>query len=199
MKKSLSVIIACFMSVLLFAGIASAHVVVYPKQTTQGAYEVFSVRVPSESEGVSTVAVKVAVPAEVNVSRIEPKPDWTYMLEKDDTGKITSVTWQAEGEGLSQTEFTNFNIQGKVADDAESIVWKAYQTYSDNSVVEWIGGEGADKPASVTVVTAAADATAGEANSDSDSNSDLPLSLSIVALVLALAALIVTFSKKKRA
>ena len=197
MKKSVSVLITCFLSVLLFAGIASAHVVVYPKQVTQGTYEKFSVRVPSEAEGVSTTSVKVAIPAEVNISRVEPKPNWTYTLENDDSGKITSVTWSAEGDGLSQTEFTDFNIQGKVADDAESIVWKAYQTYSDNSLVEWIGGEGEDKPASVTVVVSAADTAATD--SDNDSDSDLPLSLSIVALVLALAALVVAFSKRKKA
>ncbi|WP_312859716.1 DUF1775 domain-containing protein [Peribacillus huizhouensis] len=44
-------------------------------------------------------------------------------------------------------------MQGKVADDSKEIVWKAYQTYQDGSVVEWVGAPDAEKPASVTVVT----------------------------------------------
>jgi uncharacterized protein YcnI len=55
-------------------------------------------------------------------------------------------------EGLSSTEFVLFNTQGKVADDVPEIVFKAYQTYQDGSVVEWIGAPDSEKPASVTTV-----------------------------------------------
>jgi hypothetical protein len=34
-----------------------------------------------------------------------------------------------------------FNMEGRVAVDATQIVWKAYQTYQDGTVVEWIGAE----------------------------------------------------------
>lgn len=76
----------------LFAGIASAHVTVLPKETTQGSYEMFTVRVPSENETVPTTKVKVEFPADVIISRFEPKPGWKYEIEKDSTGKIASVT-----------------------------------------------------------------------------------------------------------
>lgn len=32
-------------------------------------------------------------------------------------------------------------MEGRVAVDATQIVWKAYQTYEDGTVVEWIGAE----------------------------------------------------------
>ncbi|WP_219838593.1 YcnI family protein [Paenibacillus sp. R14(2021)] len=153
--KKMSVLGVALLSLFLFASMASAHVTVQPKQTTQGGYEVFAVRVPSEKENVTTTAVKVKVPDGVKVSRVEPKAGWKYELERAaDTKAITSITWTSEGSGLTQTEFTDFRISGKVADDATQLVWKAYQTYSDKSVVEWVGGEGADYPASVTTVTA---------------------------------------------
>ncbi len=113
-----------------------------------------TVRVPSEKES-ATSTVKVAIPDGVDVSRFEPKPDWTYEVEKNDEGKISTVTWKAQGTGLGATEFGEFRMQGKVASDAKELVWKAYQTYADGETVEWTGAPDADKPASITVVTAA--------------------------------------------
>ncbi|TXK85503.1 YcnI family protein [Paenibacillus sp. N3.4] len=193
---------------MLLAGIASAHVVVYPKESTQGSYEKFTVRVPNEKD-IPTVKVEVKFPLDsVAISRFEPKAGWTYELAKDSAGKITGVTWNATGDGLSSTEFGDFSMQGKVADTATQIVWKAYQTYKDGSVVEWVGADGADKPASVTTVKAKTAAgattdshgqvTTGKAEAASSSSSNTSLYLSIVAVVLGALALIVSITKKRR-
>ncbi len=191
---------------MLLAGIASAHVTVMPNSTTQGSYEKFTVRVPTEKD-VPTVKVEVKFPVDsVTISRFEPKPGWTYALAKDASGKITGVTWTATGDGLSSTEFGDFNMQGKVADAATQIVWKAYQTYKDGSVVEWVGAEGSDKPASVTAVKpkAAGAATDSHGNTAASggagagaASSSAPLYLSIAALVLGALALIVSLVKKR--
>lgn len=145
-------------SLFLFAGVASAHVTVLPKETKQGSYEVFTVRVPSEKKDVTTKSVKVRIAEGVEFKRIEPKAGWTYELEKADGDIVKSVTWTADGEGLTAVEFGEFRMQGKVAADAKELVWKAYQTYSDGSIVEWIGAPntGSQYPASLTVVTAGA-------------------------------------------
>ena len=161
MKKVTAILGSIFLATSLFASVASAHVTVQPKETTQGSYEVFTVRVPSENEKVPTTKIEVKVPAEVNISRLEPKPGWTYELKKDATEKITSIIWTTEGEGLSSTEFGQFLIQGKVDDQAKELVWKAYQTYQDGSLVEWVGAADADKPASVTKVNPAAAGSTG--------------------------------------
>ncbi|MFC4810767.1 YcnI family protein [Paenibacillus sp. GCM10023250] len=210
--KQLSVIGAAALSLFLFASMASAHVTVQPKQTTQGSYEVFSVRVPSESENVTTTSVKVAVPDGVAISRVEPKPGWKYELElAPDTKAVQSITWTAEGAGLAQTEFTDFRISGKVADDAAQLVWKAYQTYSDKSVAEWVGADGSDHPASVTTVAAgaaeggghgapAASPEAGSAaGSGGGAKENAAFVLSIAAAVLGAAALIAALTRRKRA
>jgi uncharacterized protein YcnI len=190
---------------VIFAGIASAHVVVYPKDTIQGAYEKFTVRVPTEKD-VPTVKVEVKFPTDsVSVSRFEPKPGWNYEISKDASGKITGVIWTATGNGLSSTEFGDFNMQGKVADNATQIMWKAYQTYKDGSVVEWVGAAGSDKPASVTTVKAkpagaAADSHGNTANSgaaSSSSSSNTALYLSIAAVVLGAVSLLVSLFRKR--
>jgi uncharacterized protein YcnI len=207
MKKTSLYLLVFMLCSLLFAGVASAHVVVYPKETTQGAYEKFTVRVPSEKKDVPTVKVEVRLNVnEVSISRIEPKPGWKYDLTKDATGAVTAVTWTATGDGLSPTEFAEFNMQGKVADKATAITWKAYQTYKDGSVVEWVGGEGSDTPASVTKVNAKpAGAASGDhdhgnaaaASPASSGSSQTPLILSVAALVLGALALIVALLKKR--
>lgn len=207
MKKITTMLSACFLAMMLFAGMASAHVVVYPQQTTQGVYEKFTVRVPSETPNTNTVKVEIKFPDGVSVSRVEPKSDWKYELSKDATGKITGVVFTATGAGLSATEFTEFNLSGKVAADAKSLSWKSYQTYKDGSVAEWVGAEGSQKPASVTTVKAAANADAGghdsgkQAAADAgtaDKDSNLPLILSIVAAVLGALALIVSLTRKTK-
>lgn len=205
MKKSVAAILASLL-VLAFGGLASAHVTVQPSQVPANSYQVFTVRVPTEKE-VATVGVKLEVPADVNVSRFEPKPGWAYTLEKDADGKITTVTWTAEGDGLSATEFGQFNFQGKVAENAKELVWKAHQTYVDGSVVDWTGPADADKPASVTAVTAAAAggdghghgaATTEQTGSDDGDRDALTLGLAIAGLAAGVLALIVALLRKRK-
>jgi uncharacterized protein YcnI len=213
MKKIVTSILLMFGLFSLFAGIASAHVTVLPKETTQGSYEVFTVRVPSENESVPTTQVKIEISADVNISRFEPKPGWKYEIQRDASDKITSVTWTAEGEGLSPTEFGHFNMQGKVADTATQIVWKAYQTYQDGSVVEWVGAQDAEKPASLTMVNPKpADGSGDHHGTDTKeevkteqpkedvketaSPSNAPLYVSIAALIAGLLALVISLKKR---
>lgn len=218
MKKILTSIVMMFGAFSLFAGIASAHVTVLPKETTQGSYEMFTVRVPSENDSVPTTNVKVEFPADVNISRFEPKPGWKYEIQKDASDKITSVTWTAEEDGLSPTEFGLFNMQGKVADNATEIVFKAYQTYKDGSVVEWVGAQDSEKPASVTAVNPKpADGSADhhgaakttetkdegttehahkEEVKETTSSSNAPLYVSIAALIAGLLSLVISLKKR---
>ena len=211
MKKSLSLLLVLVFA-FGFASLASAHVTVQPGSVPAGSYQVFTVRVPSEKDS-STTQVKVAIPAEVSVSRFEPKPDWTYEVEKGAEDKIVSVTWKATGSGLGATEFGEFRMQGKVADDAQELVWKAYQTYADGETVEWTGAPDADKPASVTAVTEATGdghggdghgtAPSGTAASDDgakdgDGRDGLTLALAIAGLAVAVMALIVAIVRKPK-
>ncbi|MFK7695601.1 YcnI family protein [Paenibacillus sp. HJGM_3] len=208
MKKVTLLLSASLLMMMLFASMASAHVVVYPQQTTQNAFEKFTVRVPSETANTNTVKVEIKFPEGVTVSRVEPKPDWKYELTKDATGKITGVVFTATGAGLAATEFTEFNLSGKVAADAKTLSWKSYQTYKDGSVAEWVGAEGSQKPASVTTVKAAAAADAGGhdtghqaaagGESAGSESSPLPLILSIVAVVLGALSLVVSLTRKTK-
>jgi uncharacterized protein YcnI len=215
MKKIMASFVVILAAFSLFTGIASAHVTVLPKETIQGSYEMFTVRVPSENETVPTTQVKVEFSPDVTISRFEPKPGWKYEVEKDSSGTIISVTWTAENQGLTSTEFGLFNMQGKVADDATEIAFKAYQTYQDGSVVEWIGAPDSEKPASVTTVnpkpadtsddhhgtTESKDETSTEqaneeAVKESNNSSNAPLYVSIAALIAALVSLGISLKRR---
>lgn len=214
MKKVATLLVSMIGALSLFAGVASAHVSVGPKETSQGAYEMFTLKVPSEKEDVLTTKIQVLIPEEVNITRFEPKPGWKYEIQKDKTDKITSVTWTSEGEGLSATEFGQFNMNGKVGDKATEIVWKAIQTYSDGSVVEWVEAEEANYPASVTVVSPA-DASSGHGHGEKTtdtkaateekateevketSTSNTPLYLSIAALIAGILSLVISLKKRR--
>lgn len=209
MKKiSVMTLLCSLFMIMMFAEIAGAHVTVSPKETTQGTYEMFTVRVPSEKDS-PTVKIEVKISSEVEISRFEPKPGWKYDLTKDPSGKITSVVWTSTGEGLSSTEFGDFKMQGKVGNNATQISWKAYQTYKDGTIVEWTGAPDAKTPASVTTVKSKtmnlqADSHAAIASASSTaaamgaSNSSTPLYLSVIALVLGILALIVSLVKKAK-
>jgi len=205
MKKSVSIMLALFLA-LGFAGVASAHVTVQPQTVPAGSYQVFTLRVPSEIDA-ATVQVKVEVPDGVEVTRFEPKAGWTYETEKNADGKITSFTWKAEGNGLGADEFGQFNFQGKVADDAKELSWKAHQTYSDGSVVDWTGASDSETPASVTTVTAAvagedghgASSSAASPADESEGRDPLTLGLAIAGLAAGVLALLVALLRRRKA
>ncbi|AQR79904.1 YcnI family protein [Paenibacillus larvae] len=206
MKKITMYLCALLMSAFLFAGTASAHVTVSPNEAIQGSYQKFVVKVPTE-KGIPTTQVKVKFDiSNVKVSSFEPKPGWTYETAKDEQGNITGVTWKARGDGIKKNEFAEFSMQGKIADNAASITWKAYQTYSDGSIVEWTGAEGSDKPASITKVQPKPAGATKDSHGNTqlsapeqaaDSATNTPLYLSIAALVVSVLALLISIFKKK--
>lgn len=203
MKKIAGLLLAATLA-FGYAGMASAHVRVEPSQVAQNAYQVFTIRIPSENEGVNTTQVKLDVPADVEVSRFEPYPGWSSEVEKDQDGKIVAVTWKSEGTGIGQTEFVQFNFQGHVAEAAKELVWKAHQTYSDGTVVDWSGAPDADTPASVTTVTAGAAGDDGHGHGETAAaapaggeHDGLTLGLAIAGLVAGLAALAVALLRRK--
>jgi uncharacterized protein YcnI len=201
MKKTFVAITMFTLVLTLFAGIASAHVVVFPKEAIQGSYEKFTVRVPTEKD-TPTVKVEVKIPDTVNISRTMPLAGWKSELTKDANGKVTSVIWTTTAEGLSASEFGEFSMQGKVDNAATSIVWKAIQTSKDGSIVEWVGDDKSEHPASVTKIikapASASIAADGDVETKTESISNFPLYLSIAATILSLLSLIIAMKRKAK-
>jgi len=146
---------------VLFAGWASAHVTVKPGTSVPGAWETYSIKVPVEKD-LPTVKVALKIPEGLDFKQYRPVPEWKVELTKNEGGRVTVVTWTAEGEGIGPGEFQQFEFVGKNPDSDSALAWDAFQYYSDGSIVEWNGEEGSDNPHSITKVTADATGAAEE-------------------------------------
>ncbi|CCH16375.1 YcnI family protein [Micromonospora lupini] len=207
-------------AVLGFAGPASAHVTVNPKEATQGGYARVAFRVPNESDTASTTKLEVVLPENAPVGSVStiPVPGWTVATEKRKvdppidvhgsqlTEAVSKITWTATGDAaVKPGQFQEFGVSMGPLPKVESMVFKTLQTYSDGNVVRWIdepqpGGAEPEKPAPVLTLAAAAAPSASGApaatavaaadDDDDDENVGAAIGLGIAGLVTGLAGLV---------
>ncbi|MCF0091570.1 YcnI family protein [Micromonospora sp. MH99] len=207
-------------AVLGFAGPASAHVTVNPKEATQGGYARVAFRVPNESDTASTTKLEVVLPENAPIGSVStiPVPGWTVTTEKRKvdppidvhgsqlTEAVSKITWTATGDAaVKPGQFQEFGVSMGPLPKVESMVFKTLQTYSDGNISRWIdepqpGGEEPEKPAPVLTLTTAgpsasaapaATAVAAADDDDDDDESDgTAIGLGIAGLVAGLAGLV---------
>lgn len=133
---------------LAATSVAWAHVRVVPEEVPADSFQVLTVRVPTEKD-VPTTEVRVEVPEGFTISRVKPVPGWEYEFEEE-AGVVSAIIWS--GGEIGATEFQEFDVQGKTPQEVGEYPWRAFQTYEDGSMVEWVGPEDAEEPASVVTV-----------------------------------------------
>ncbi|MDI3341259.1 MAG: YcnI family protein [Sphaerobacter sp.] len=194
---------------LAASGVASAHVTVWPKQTTTGAFEKYTVRVPTEKD-IPTVQVELIFPPGLRVSSFQPKPGWTYELQRDASGTITGVVWS--GGAIGPGEFDEFAFIAANPEEPGELTFVARQTYADGSVVSWEGPAGSEHPASVTTVAAGSGEGSGHADAapaatdaaDGESRASSPLGLTgtfwlaVVSLGVGFVGVVLSVSRLRR-
>ena len=196
---------------------AQAHVTVQPTSVPAGAETVLTVRVPNERDDASTVKVDVKLPPGFVSASWEAIPGWSVRAVKQKLSKpvqtddgpideqVGEIVWTAADRkaGIQPGEFRDFPLSVVIPGKAgQTLTFKALQTYSNGSVVRWIGAPGADEPAPrvelTSATSAAADpgtrrranpqpAPAAAASSDGGSSD----TLSIVALIVGVLGLLV--------
>src|SRR5688572_1527119 len=178
MKRILLSALAAGAAFVLPATSAFAHVTVNPREAAAGGYAKLAFRVPNERDDAGTTKLEVNFPADhpfASVS-IRPKEGWTYAVEEttlatpvkihdDEISKaVSKITWT--GGTVKPGEFEEFEVSvGPLPDDADSLTFKALQTYSSGEVVRWIeeaapGGGEVERPAPVLKLTKAPASTA---------------------------------------
>ncbi|GAB7048073.1 YcnI family copper-binding membrane protein [Catenuloplanes indicus] len=204
---------ATVVGVLTFAGPASAHVTVNPREATQGGYAKVDFRVPNESDTESTVKVEIFLPENAPIGSVstKPVPGWTVAVEKgapavpvtahgaEITEVVKKITWTAdENARITPGTFQEFPVSLGPLPETGQLVFKALQTYSDGEVVRWIdepvaGGEEPESPAPVLTLTAAAaaeEAPAAEPVASAEPDSGPALGIAIAGLVAGLVGLV---------
>lgn len=180
-------------SVLLLAGTASAHVSVQPQgEAAKGGYATVNFKVPNERDNASTVKLEISFPTDHPLASVSPQPvaGWKTDVTKSKLAQplevhgkkineaVSKVTWTADGSGIAPGFFQQFPLSvGQLPEDADQLVFKALQTYSNKEVVRWIeepteGGEEPESPAPVLALTAPAADTHGAASDDSSGEAE---------------------------
>jgi uncharacterized protein YcnI len=140
-------------TLFLAASPASAHVVVHPDSTAPGSEAEMTFRVPSETPGLSTVAVTVTLPTQHPLAQVavKPLPGWRVTVRDaplnppvvDEGTTITTaphtVTWTALSRAawVPPDQFQDFSISAGPLPASGTVTFAARQTYSDGSVVTW--------------------------------------------------------------
>lgn len=140
---SLAVIAVVF---LANSNIALAHVVVKPNQVGIGSFQTFTTGVPNEKD-LPVTGLKLLIPE--NLASVSPnvKPGWTVSIKKTGEGeeaKVTEISWT--GGSIPAGQRDDFLFSAKSPSEAGVIVWKAYQTYQDGTVVGWDQDPNGPKP-----------------------------------------------------
>lgn len=182
---------AAGVTVLALSAPAFAHVSVQPEGTAaKGGYAVVNFKVPNERDDASTTKLEVNFPTDHPLASVmpEPMPGWKIQVTKSKLDKplemhgekiteaVTKVTWTADGKGIEPGYFEKFPLSvGQLPEDADQLVFKALQTYSNKEVVRWIevpqkGQEEPDNPAPVLELSAASED--GHHGSAADEDSD---------------------------
>jgi len=135
--------------ILASALIAWAHVGISPRESTAGATQKYTMRVPTE-KNIPTVRIEAEFPAAVEVTSVEEKAGWKIELKKDAAGKITGAVWS--GSTIAPKDIGEFGFTARNPAEETKLVWKVVQIYQDNSKSEWTGPQGPRSPAPVTTI-----------------------------------------------
>lgn len=195
---------------LLFSASASAHVVVKPAEVVTAGFQTFTIGVPNEKD-IPTTSVKLVIPAGLKYVQPTQKAGWQIDVEKDGTGEdatVKSITWS--GNEVKAGFRDEFTFSGQVPEQATELQWKAYQTYSDGTIVSWDKASSGDDhesedensgPFSVTkvVTDTATDASikkADQAAADAKSAANTALYVGIAGVIVGLAGVFLATRKK---
>ena len=146
MQRTAFALILCLCSAL-----ASAHVTVWPRESSTGAYEKYVVRVPTEGS-VATQSVELRVPANVEIVSIGAPSGFTYEVKRTGS-RITSIVWTM---AIKPGEFAEFAFMARNPKQAGEVRWEAIQHFADGTSTEWTGPAKDKHPASVTRMVAPA-------------------------------------------
>jgi uncharacterized protein YcnI len=122
---------------LLFATPAFAHIIVTPHQVGIAVIQDFTVNVPNEKDNPVT-AVRLLIPKGVSLVVPDATQGWTITTKatgRGDQANVSEIDWSGGSIPVGQRE--EFIFQAQAPATPTSIAWKAYQTYSDGTVVSW--------------------------------------------------------------
>jgi uncharacterized protein YcnI len=140
-KKILAMVALAF----LVPAVAQAHVSIWPRDSSAGATEKYTVRVPTEGK-VATTAAELEVPAGVVVEVVAMPRGWKHEIKRQGD-RIVGITWTMD---VPPGEFVEFAFVARNPRDKAEIVWTLRQRFADGTVTDWTNGPTGLRPTAVT-------------------------------------------------
>ena len=135
---------------LVFDSLAFGHIRIAPTESTAGAREKYTMRVPNEKQ-VPCSKIEGEFPSGLDIYDFEFKPGWKIDFKKNDKGKIIGATWIGK---MMPYEFVEFGMLGINPKEATDMVWKFVQYYDDGTKEEFTGPVGSRLPSPVVTLKA---------------------------------------------
>ena len=138
MKKYFFSILLSLSGLFLAVVPAFAHVIVYPHQVGVATTQDFTVSVPNERDN-PVVAVKLLIPKGLSDVLPNATPGWNVTIKSKGNGDdavVSEIDWSHGAIPVGQRE--EFIFQAQVPANPTTLDWKAYQIYSDGTVVSWV-------------------------------------------------------------
>jgi uncharacterized protein YcnI len=203
------------MVLVVWSGVAAAHVTVSPQSLPQGTSDaILTFRVPNESATATVTGLRVQFPTTHPIVVLNPEAGsgWHVTVVHTtlsqpittDDGTFTTITSEIDwtGSTIPVGQFEEFNVLAQgMPTGTSQLVFKAIQSYSDGTTVSWIqvptkAVPDPPHPAPVLTLTAGSSSsgtttTAAVASSASTSTGSTTNALGITALILAGLALVV--------
>lgn len=138
MMKNVLLFLAVIILVSFNATPIYAHAGVVQKEVGIGSIQTFSFGVPNEKDDATTIGVRIVIPEGVEDVMPNVKPGWTITVNKSGEGeeaRVTEVAWT--GGDIPPGQRDEVSITAQAPAEETTLIWKAYQTYSDGEVVAW--------------------------------------------------------------
>jgi uncharacterized protein YcnI len=137
MKKIIAIFTSIIGILTIAVAPAFAHVIVYPSQVGEAALQDFTVSVPNEKDN-PVVSVRLLIPKGLMYVAPDATAGWTITTKSHGSGDnavVTEIDWTNGSIPVGQRAELIF--QAQVPPTPTTLPWKAYQTYSDGTVVSW--------------------------------------------------------------
>jgi uncharacterized protein YcnI len=134
LRLSLGLVVAAVMPLSL-PGTAEAHTTIWPRSSTAGAMEKYTLRVPAESEVMSKGA-ELDVPDGVIVQTIGAPAGWTYEVKRQE-GRIIAIRWHMD---IKPGEFAEFTFVARNPANKSELVWKLREFFADGKITDFTNG-----------------------------------------------------------
>ncbi|MBM3818325.1 MAG: DUF1775 domain-containing protein [Acidimicrobiia bacterium] len=130
---------------LLLPAVAGAHVSITPRESTAGATEKYTIRIPTEGK-VATTGAEIEFPAGVIVETIQAPMGWKYDVRRQDD-RVVAMTIHAD---VKPYEFIEVSFVARNPREGAQIVWILRQRFADGTVTDWTRGPNGTRPTAVT-------------------------------------------------